>query len=48
MWIAIQGITGQVTFVWLQEEQIELRKRILVGEEAGEIEVVGGCRDVSV
>ena len=42
MWIATQDITGQVIFVWLTEEQIELRKRILGGAVAEEIGVAGG------
>ena len=33
---------------WFQDEQIELRKRILVDEVAGEIGVVGGYERLSL
>lgn len=44
MWIATQDITGQAIFVWLNEEQIELRKRILGAGGVVGIGVVGACK----
>ena len=48
MWIATQDITGQVIFVWFQDEQIELRRKILVDEAAGVIGVAGDYERVSL
>lgn len=48
MWIATQDITGQVIYVWLQEEQTELRRRTHVGVAAGEIKAHGDYEAIYV